>query len=161
MGRRLCHISASGGFSLIELLLVVAVLGVCAAFGAVTLSSGVGGREARGAAQTWQAASAWAQVGVLWQGGSMRASYDSGRLSLHHQFGLSGGSLGRSAPVALVSTNVARWRQGTGATVTFGGRLASPDGGGSLFFHLPRGAYRVVVRPESGLTVRSGPEVVP
>lgn len=148
----------SGGFSLIELLFVVAVLGVCTVYGAAALSSGIQVREARAAAQTWQAAAAWAQVGVLWHGGSTRTAYDPTSLSLHHTSELCGGSLGQSGPEALVSTNVARWRDGVGVAVTFTGDLASPDGGGSLWFRVMGRAYRVVVRPESGLTVRSGPE---
>ncbi|MBN1629942.1 MAG: type II secretion system protein [Thermoleophilia bacterium] len=154
MGTRI-HISLSGGFSLIELMVVLAVLGICLAGGVAALGNGVSAVETRGAAQDWQAAAAWAQVGVLWQGGSTRVAYDSGSLSLSHEFGLCGGELGHSAAAAHVQTNTARWEAAEGIAVAFGGSLASPDGGGSLYFHNRGGTYRVVVRPESGLTVRS------
>jgi len=152
-------ISSSVGFSLIELMVVLAVLGICLASGVAALGNGLSAVETRGAAQDWQAAAAWAQVGVLWQRGTTRAAYDSGSLSLFHDFGLCGGDLGRSAAATDVQANVARWRVGGGIAVTFGGDLASPDGGGSLYFQNNGGAYRVVVRPESGLTVRT-PAVV-
>ncbi|MBN1630512.1 MAG: prepilin-type N-terminal cleavage/methylation domain-containing protein [Thermoleophilia bacterium] len=149
------HIPSSAGFSLIELLVVLAVLGICAAGGVAALGDGLAAVETRGAAQDWQAAAAWAQLGVLWQGGSTRTAYESGSLSLSHEFGLCGGDLGRSAAVAGVVTNVARWRAAEGIVVTFGGSIASPDGGGSVYFQRRDGAHRVVVRPESGLTARS------
>jgi len=155
------HIFLTRGFSLIELMLVLAVLGICLAGGVAALRNGLSTVETRGAAQDWQAVAAWAQVGVLWQGGSTRAAYDSGSLSLSHDHGLCGGDLGRSTAATDVQANVARWRVGGGIAVTFGGSLASPDGGGSLHFQNNGGAYRVVVRPESGLTVRSPAEARP
>ena len=159
--QRRTNISSSGGFSLIELMVVVVVLGICLAGGVAALSDGLSAVETRGAAQDWQAAAAWAQVGVLWQRGTTRAAYDSGSLSLFHDFGLCGGDLGRSAAATDVEANVARWRVAGGVAVTFGGNLASPDGGGSLHFQSNGSSYRVVVRPESGLTVRSPAGVRP
>lgn len=147
--------SPSAGFSLIELMVVLAVLGICL-IGAVTaLGEGLSAVGSRGAAQDWQAAAGWAQVGVLWHGGTARAAYDSGSVSVTHEFGLCGGDLGDSAAATHVTSNVARWRAAGAVAVTFTGGLASPDGGGSLYFHDRGGTYRVVVRPESGLTVRN------
>jgi len=160
MGRRI-HIFRSGGYSLIELLLVLAVLGVCLAAGSLSLSRGLRVQEARGAAQTWQAAAGWAQVGVLWHGGAVRLSHQPGSLTLDHDLGLCGGDLGGLAPAVPASTNVARWRDGEMVAVKFGGDLASPDGGGSLYFDAIAGCYRVVVRPESGLTARNRVEAGP
>lgn len=154
-------ISYSDGFSLIELVLAVAVLGVCAAIGCVALDGAMSSREARGAAQSCQAAAAWAQIGVLWQGGGARLSYASGSISVVHDYGLAGGSLGRLAAEAPVTANPARWRDGDGAVLAFGGNLASPDGGGSVYFRGRGDVYRLTVRPVSGLTVRSGPEATP
>ena len=160
MGRRI-HISGSGGYSLVELLLVVAVLGICLAVGTVSLTRGLRTQEARGAAQTWQAAAGWAQAGVLWHGGAVRLSYESGSLALSHDLGLCCGDLGAALSPVVAATNVARWRQGAAVAVTFSGDLGSPAGGGSLFFDSEQGGYRVVVRPESGLTVRTRVEVLP
>ena len=143
------------GFSLAELLVVLAILGMCFAAGSAAVAPALQTREAKGAAQTWQAAAAWAEAGVVWEGGDARLTLDHGDLSLHNDLGLCEGSVG-GAPVApAVSTNVPRWQQGTGLTVDFGGGLASPDSGGSLYFASGGVAYRVIVRPESGLTTRS------
>ncbi len=154
MGTRV-HVSFSSGFGLIELLVVLAIIGVCAAVASITLGNGLSGQAARGAAQSWQAAAAWAQVGVLWHGGSSRVIYSRVDLTVAHDFDLCGGKLGATGPMAPVTTNVSRWDGGEKATVAFGGALASPDSGGSLYFHGSGSAYRVVVRPESGLSVRS------
>jgi prepilin-type N-terminal cleavage/methylation domain-containing protein len=154
MERRL-DISSSGGFSLLEIIFVLGVLGICLALGVAALGDGLSRQEARGAAQDWQAAAAWGQVGVLWQGGSSLVGCGPGYLAVSHEFGLCGGSLGAASLAVPVTTNLARWRDGQSAKVDFGGVLASPDGGGSLYFNASRSACRVVVRPESGLTVRS------
>jgi prepilin-type N-terminal cleavage/methylation domain-containing protein len=150
-----------GGYTLPELMVVVAIICVCLVAGAVSLPRGLAAQESRGAAQSWQAAAAWAQVGVLWHGGAVELLSTSGELSLSHDFALCGGDLGRSAPAVPVTTNLARWRDGAGVAVKFGGTLGSPDGGGSLFFVAPEGGYRVVVRPESGLTARTRAEASP
>lgn len=159
--RRQTHISGTHGYSLIELLLVLAVLGISVVAGSVSLAHGVRTQEARGAAQTWQAAAGWAQVGVLWHGGAAELGYSREALMVSHDLGLCGGDLGSSAPAVPVTTNLARWRDGDGVAVRFGGSLASPDGGGSLYFDALTGSYRVVVRPESGLTLRSRVETRP
>jgi prepilin-type N-terminal cleavage/methylation domain-containing protein len=151
----------SSGYSLIELLLVVAVLGICLAVGSVSLVDGLSTQEARGAAQSWQAAATWAQIGVLWHGGATEVEYATGLLALAHDPGVCGGDLGPSAPAVPVRANLARWRESEGVKVSFTGAFASPDGGGSLFFDTWRGSYRVVVRPESGLTTRTRVEVGP
>ena len=154
MGSR-ANICPSGGFSLIELLLVLAVVGLCLAGGAVALVGAPGGANARGAAQCWQSAAAWAQIGVLWQGGTGTLVYGHGDCAQSHDRGLCGGDLGGVAPDVPVGTNLPRWAESQRVIVTFGGDLASPDGGGTLYFGRERAAYRVVVRPVSGLTVRT------
>ena len=85
----------------------------------------------------------------------MALRYEDGTLAAAHAFSLCGGSLGFSAPAAKASANVARWIDGEGVAVTFSGSMASPDGGGSIYFDALRTRNRVVVRPESGLSVRS------
>ena len=156
-----CVIRASRGHTLIELVVVLALLGICVAAGMVSLASGVGAQRGRGAAQSWQAAAAWAQVGVLWHGGSVALDYEDGALALAHDLSLCGGSLGPSAPAVTANANVARWIDGEGVRVRFTGALASPDSGGSIYFDSLRTRYRVIVRPESGLTVRSFSVVEP
>ncbi len=153
--------ACSSGYSLIELLLVVAVLGSCLVAGSLSLTHGLRMQEARGAAQSWQAAATWAQIGVLWHGGATDVKYATGLLALSHDPGQCGGDLGPSAPAVPVRTNLARWRESEGVKVSFTGAFASPDGGGSLFFDTWRGSYRVGVRPESGLTTRTRVEVGP
>jgi len=153
------HTFGSRGHTLIELVVVLALVGICLALGLVSFSTGVGAQQARGAAQSVQVAAAWAQTDVLWRAGALRVAYDGGDIALTRDLGLGEAALGCAAPVADVSTNVARWRDGEGVGVTFGGALASPDGGGSLYFDVLQARYRVVVRPESGLTARS-PSVV-
>ncbi|MBN1321824.1 MAG: prepilin-type N-terminal cleavage/methylation domain-containing protein [Thermoleophilia bacterium] len=154
MGSRV-HILSSGGFSLTELLLVLVVLGVCLAAGVAALADGMGSAEARGAAQCWQSAAAWAQISVMWQGGAGELIYGRGDCALSHDFDLCGGDLGAVFPGAPVRTNLLRWAVAQKVVVTFGGDLASPDGGGSLYFGRPGAAYRVVVRPVTGLTLRT------
>jgi hypothetical protein len=143
------------GYCLVELLLVLALLGVGVACATAFSATGVCRQEARGAAQTWQAGAGWAQLGVLWQSGATELYLTSDGLSVSHDLGLCGGDLGALAPTATVTANVARWKTGDGVDVGFSGSLASPDSGGSLYFSAVGGAYRVVVRPESGLTARS------
>jgi prepilin-type N-terminal cleavage/methylation domain-containing protein len=155
------HIRDSRGHTLVELVVVIALVGMCFAVGLISLSAGVGAQKARGAAQSVQAAAAWAQTDVLWHAGSVRVGYDEGDVELTHEIGLHGTGIRCAAPVVGVSTNVARWRDGDGVGVTFSGTLASPDGGGSLYFGASGTRYRVVVRPVSGLTARSVSAVMP
>lgn len=158
--RRLVHFHPQGGFSLVETMMVLGVLAICLTIGAVSLAAGLRALDARGAAQVWQAAAAWGQVGAVWQGGVATLTCSPGRLAMNDD-GRYGGDLGASAPAAPVSANLARWVKGQGVVVRFVGGFASPDGGGSVYFRALSGGYRVVVRPESGLTVRSRVEAVP
>ncbi len=151
-------VRGSGGFSLLELLVVMAVLGICLVAATAALASGLSRQEARAAAQDWQSAAAWAQVGVLWQGGRTAVGCGPEGVVITHDYELCGGDLGSAAPTVPVSANYRRWINDKGAVVTFVGPLATPDGGGSLYFHAAKNAYRVVVRPESGLAVRSWAE---
>jgi hypothetical protein len=137
-----------------ELLVVIGLLAICSVVGSVGITGGLQIQRARGAAQVWQTAAAWAQVGVLWQEGSTELRLGRVGLRLDNDLGLCGGSLGQSGPTVPTSSNVSRWAELDGVTVSFG-HLGAPDGGGSVFFQGWRSAYRVVVRPESGVTTRS------
>lgn len=160
MWRRI-HSYGDSGHSLIEMLLVLALLGACFAGAGVTLSRGVAAVQARGAAQTWQAAGTWAQVGAVWQGSATEVDFESGHLAVRSDGGTSGGDLGGAAPAASAIANVVRWQQGQGVVVRFLAGSAYPNSAGSLYFTAPGCDYRVTVRLESGLTVRSRVETAP
>lgn len=147
--------ASRSGHTLIELVVVLALASICLVVGMVSLGPGLRNGEARGAAQGWQSTTAWAQVGVLWHAGSVEAAYQDGHLTAAGELGLCGGALSVDAPRALTTSNVSRWVTGTRVAVGFSGSLASPDGGGSIYFDGERVRYRVVVRPESGLTARN------
>jgi len=155
LSTRTAALRRSNGFSLIELVVVLAVLGMCLTVSAVTLAGGLRRQGGRGAAQDWQAAAAWAQVGVLWHGDGASITYGAERLAVAQDSDLCGGNLGAAAPSVPVSANVNRWISGEEMSVRFLGPSASPDGGGSLFFDAGGTSYRVIVRPESGLTART------
>jgi len=143
------------GFNVLEVVLVVAIVGICVTMTCVLTAAGLPRQEARAAAQDWQAAAAWAQVGVLWHGDGASITYGAERLAVAQDSDLCGGNLGAAAPSVPVSANVNRWISGEEMSVRFLGPSASPDGGGSLFFDAGGTSYRVIVRPESGLTART------
>jgi prepilin-type N-terminal cleavage/methylation domain-containing protein len=160
MCRRISSCDDSG-HSLVEMLVVLALLGVSFAGGGLALSRGVQGVEARGAAQTWQAAAVWAQVAAVWEGAATEVDFDSGRLAVRSDLGGTGGDLGAAAPAAPAMANVARWQQGEGVVVRFLAGTGYPNSAGSLYFRAPSGDYRVTVRLESGLTTRTRVEAAP
>jgi prepilin-type N-terminal cleavage/methylation domain-containing protein len=143
------------GHSLLELVVVVAILGICLLGGGFALSRGLSTTEARGAAQAWQAAGTWAQDVAAWQGEAVDLAFAGGRLGLAAQDSAGGDDLGACLPAVATTANVARWQQGEGVVVRFLGGTAYPNSAGSLYFHAPGGDYRVTVRLESGLTVRT------
>lgn len=159
--RRSAYAAGQRGHSLVEMLVVLSLLGLCFAAGGVALAHGVAAVEARGAAQGWQAAGAWAQVGAVWQGSDAEVSFESGHLAVTAETGTGGSDLGTAAPAVPATANVARWRQGEGVVVRFLAGSAYPNSAGSLYFRAPGGDYRVTVRLESGLTVRTRVEAAP
>lgn len=131
---------------------------ICIAFGIgyATLPISLHRQEARANSQTTQAAVAWAQMGVLWRGGVGEVAYDGTGLTVTNRATPSnwGGDLSGFVSTVEASANIARWDTGGGFTVRFLDPFAAPDSGGSLFFESAGGAYRVTIRPESGLTTR-------
>jgi hypothetical protein len=154
MGAKIHANLLRAGYCVVELVFTLSLLAVCAATGFAFAHAAFAREEARGSAQSLQAAAAWAQLGVLWYGGQTDLHCALDRLELRHNTGSCGGDLGALGPGSLVETNVERWQETDGIGVAFGGPLASPDSGGSLYLICGGGSYRVTVRPESGLTTR-------
>ena len=146
--------SDQGGFSLVELLVVLAVLAICAALAAPSMGEAVDHTQGRATAQTWQAAATWAQLRQLALGDSARLTASPEGLWLA---GPDASACQIDGVGADVATNVTRWRRGSEVRVTFGGASAAPDSAGSLYFGHGERATRVVVRVESGLTRRTTP----
>ena len=143
------------GHSLVEMLVALSLLGVCFAAGGVLIANGLTVVQARGAAQGWQAAASWAQTVSVWEGATSDLAFDSGELAVAADVGTSGGDLGVCAPPIAAFANVLRWKRGEGVLVRFAGGTASPDSAGSVYFKASGADYRVTVRLESGLTVRT------
>jgi hypothetical protein len=130
-------------------------MGMCLAVGVVSMCRGLDGQQARCIARSAQAAVARAQVGVLWQGGERAVSIGSGGLAVQQPMGGQNGQLDSSASSVSVTANVTRWKTSGGVVFRILSPFAAPDSGGSLYITGGGGTYRVVVRPESGLTARS------
>jgi prepilin-type N-terminal cleavage/methylation domain-containing protein len=148
------HTDPRQGFSLIELLVAMAVLAVCVALVLPPFFQSVTRTRARTAAQTWQAAASWAQVRQLAGGGSAAVRVEQTGLVIVGP----GGYLPAVGTLEVEpATNVGRWRVGSGVEVSFAGAFAAPDSAGSVFFGPAGLDTRVVVRAESGFTYRSAP----
>jgi hypothetical protein len=91
----------------------------------------------------------------VWQGGEAEVSFGRDDLAVSHDLGRCGGDLGSLGPSSLARANVSRWNLPGGVGLRILGPFGSPDSGGSLYFEGVDGAYRVIVRPESGFTVRN------
>jgi len=149
------HILFRGlGYSLVELTVVLFLLGVILAVGSTCLSNGARRQESRTSAQCLQAGAAWAQLDVLHHGGESRVELADQELSVYHDSDSCGGRLADRLADCELASNIARWNTVEGVAITFGGPAGSPDSGGSVYFQTTGGTYRVVVRPESGLTIR-------
>lgn len=149
-------VNASSGHTLLELVVVIAVLAVCATIGWASLGSSLGSTGARGGAQSWQVAALGSQLATLWSGGDTYTRADGDHLLVL------GGRLppddvGTPDMATAPSANVSRWQQATGVRVGFRGPFGAPDSAGSLTFGSGSTAYQVVVRVESGLTRRARP----
>lgn len=137
-----------------ELLLALGLLGIFLVLGIVQFSGGLDRQQARSGAQAAQAAIAWAQTGVVWHGGVRQVSMDEQGLTLSEDDGGLGADARKLAPSAPVTSNVSRWNIPDGVAIRLLYPLASPNSAGSLYFGGEDPVYRVIVRAESGLTVR-------
>jgi hypothetical protein len=134
---------------------VLSLLSIFLVLGIGQFSGGYSRQQARSAAQSTQAALAWAQNSVLWRGGTHQVLVAGTSLTVSGPSGEDGETAGVSAPMSRVSSNVALWSTSEGIRLRFVGPFGSPDGGGSLYFGVDAPDYKVTVRPESGLSVRS------
>jgi hypothetical protein len=94
-------------------------------------------------------------MGVLWRGDDRTVSLDSDGLSVERSAPVQSGLVDSFASTLTVTANVSRWNSAGGVALRILGSLASPDSGGSLYINGGGITYRLVVRPVSGLTVRS------
>ncbi len=145
---------ATTGYSLAEVMLALSLLAISFTIGLFAFSSSLQRQEARASALSTQAATAWAQTGVLWLGGQGAVSYGDSGLAVCNEATGRDGDLSGLVPQARVSANISRWRTSDGVLLHFLDPFAAPDSGGSVFFECNDGAYRLVVRPVSGLTSR-------
>jgi type II secretory pathway pseudopilin PulG len=143
------------GYCLAELLVTMVLMGICLLMAAVSVCHGLERQQARGTAQVAQAAVARAQVSAVWRNGDARVSLVGGHVLIGCGQGGGTEDLGLLAPSAVISANVGRWEIAGGVLCHFLAPFGSPDSGGSIRIDSSGASYKVTVRPESGLTVRS------
>jgi hypothetical protein len=143
------------GYCLAEVLVTMSLVGVCLMMAAISLGHGLERQQARGEAQVAQAAVAQAQASAIWTGAEASVSLVGGHVIVGRGPDCSADDLGVLAPAAVVSANVSRWECAGGILCRFLSPFGSPDSGGSIRIETGEASYRVTVRPESGLTVRS------
>ena len=152
-GRPAIH-TTHGGYCLAEAMLVVSLICICFGIGYATFPSCLHRQQARALAQSTQAATAWTQVGVLWRGSAGYVAYDGTELRVESSSSGWGGDLSGLVSRVIVYANIARWNTTQGFEIRFVDPFAAPDSGGSLYFQSGGGAYRLTIRPESGVTTR-------
>lgn len=139
------------GHTLAEVLISLAIIGICAILPAVALTRHLERVERRSVSLVVQQVAALAQAKAMYTGVPIDVACDGSTV-------VASGPLAESAtaPIpgvsATVSSNVARWSRSDGVSVRFGPGFGSPDGAGSVYVGSPPGQMRVVVRVESGLT---------
>ncbi len=143
------------GYCLAELMLVLSLLGIFLTLGMLQFSGGLSRQQARCAAQSSQAALAWAQTSALWRGGTYQVLLEGEDLTVTGLADDGDAASEVSTPACEVSSNVVRWNTSQGIRLRFLDPFGAPDSGGSLYFGSHTPDYRVTVRPESGLSVRS------
>jgi prepilin-type N-terminal cleavage/methylation domain-containing protein len=143
----------NAGHTLIELVVVLAILSLSLVFPAVSLLRGVAVVRNRGLCQVWQVAAAQAQIDCLWDGGKTSVVADAEGISLSPASGAELEVSPRLGPTA-ATANVSRWEVANSVIVTFAWPFASPNAAGSVQFGPAGEACTGVVRLESGLTRR-------
>ena len=148
------RLNRAGGFTLVEVLVVVCLLGIAVAMPGLSLLRALDRVQARNTAQVLQGSITQAQMDAVRLGLDGRVLCTERSL----QVGPEGATF--HAPISCPSpeTNVSRWRapQG-GVSIGLVSPFGSPDSAGSVIFLPGGGGVRVVVRMASGLTRRDVP----
>lgn len=144
----------SSGHTLPELLIVLAVLGICTLIPALSMVSGLDALRVRSGAQLWQGAVAAGQMGAIWGVEDVEVSQLADGL---HVSGESGANVAAvSFPEDMRSqANISRWSGAEGASLQLGTPFGAPNGAGSVYVGAAERRARVVIRAESGLTWRA------
>lgn len=142
------------GHTLIELLVTLALVAMCATLPISGLVSALEQQSNRNNALVFQAAAVAAQMHTLGSASGCSVAWDGGSLTLTPDMPEGSALLAVDAK-GKSSANVSRWRRGTGVRILFQSATASPDSAGSVYFGDPENGQRVVVRLESGLTRRA------
>lgn len=143
----------AGGYTLVELLVVLCILTIVLAIPTVSLMRSVERVQARNTAQMLQGALAQAQVDAVQLGVGRNVVCSDRELAVTDP---AERSIFKSAELGPApQTNVPRWRQDvTAVRIHIGSPFGAPSSGGSIFFLSGAGGSRVVVRAVSGLTRR-------
>ncbi len=146
-------LEAQSGHTLIELLVALALVALCAALPVASVAAALAQQVNRNNALICQTAAVVAQMGALGSATGRTVAWDAEGLTVASEghagvrFLVAGGAPG-------LGTNVSRWRLNGGVRVSFVPVTAAPDSAGSVYFGDEGTGQRVVVRVESGLTRR-------
>lgn len=139
------------GHTLIELLVTLAVIGICAVWPTVALSRNLQKAERRSVSLVFEQVAALAQTQAMYTHVPIEVTSDGTAVTASG--GPTGGTIAPLPGVkAAMSSNVERWSRSPGVTVRFHPGFGSPDCAGSIYVGTAPGQMRVVVRLESGLT---------
>ncbi|GAB4250539.1 MAG: hypothetical protein Kow00129_11440 [Thermoleophilia bacterium] len=142
----------TAGYSLIEAVVVVALVAICVALPLAAVQGAITQAGARASSGVWQAAVYAAQQRCMWRDGL--ASLEGDGEAMRLLAGAETNSLLATPGGVEVSSNVPLWSEGTGVRISFSGLFGAPSAGGSLFF---AERLRLTIRPESGYVYRRLP----
>lgn len=147
-------LTEAGGYTLVELLVVVCLLGVAVAIPSLSLLRALDRCEARNTAQVLQGSVAQAQVDAIYLGSDEEVVCTESSVRV----GSTGVTFHASLSCPPPETNVPRWRTPNGGVgIEVLSPFGSPSSAGSVVFLPGGGGARVVVRAASGLTRRDVP----
>jgi type II secretory pathway pseudopilin PulG len=143
----------NAGHTLVELVVVLAILSLSLVLPAVSLVRGVAVVRNRGLCQVWQVAAAQAQLDCMWDGGKASVVADGEGISLAPASRPKREVTPNLGPTE-ATANVSRWEVSNSVIVTFAWPFAAPNAAGSVQFGPEGEACTGVLRLESGLTRR-------
>ena len=144
----------AGGYTLVELLVVVCLLGLAVAIPSLSLLRALNRSEARNTAQVLQGSITQAQVDAIYLGCDKEVACTESSVRV----GSTGATFNASLSCPSPETNVPRWRMANGGVgIQVLAPFGSPSSAGSVVFLPSGGGARVVVRAASGLTRRDVP----